>query len=272
MLLVKGKQRFVGLAFGQHSVVAGLLWDDMKCFLSVVSIGVLRRCAGLTSLAERMVPEELWELFRRPMPAKVVLHPQGGGWRRAGDCECLAVIIFVATSGCFWRRLSPVFGPAWPTVYRRFAQWSKVHVWARLHRVILDELESPASWTGRGARSTPSACEPPEGAPDGTESDRPRQKRIENPPHRRPQRPFPSRLAPPAPTPTAARPATADLLRPTRPQPPRTAPKAIGQAARRRGLRLRPPPSMGPSSRHHAPHRPLRETHVQRTQTGDPPI
>lgn len=33
-----------------------------------------------------------------------------------------------------------MFGPAWPTVYRRFAQWSRDRVWARLHRVILDEL------------------------------------------------------------------------------------------------------------------------------------
>jgi hypothetical protein len=34
----------------------------------------------------------------------------------------------------------PVFGPAWQTVYRRFAQWSRNRVWARLHRVIIDEL------------------------------------------------------------------------------------------------------------------------------------
>lgn len=39
-----------------------------------------------------------------------------------------------------WRQLPPVFGPAWPTVYRRFAQWSRDRVWARLYRVILDEL------------------------------------------------------------------------------------------------------------------------------------
>ncbi|MEU8782562.1 IS5 family transposase [Streptomyces sp. NPDC048637] len=94
----------------------------------------------MTSLTERMVPEELWELFRRVVPEKVVIRPQGGGRRRAGDRECLAAIIFVATSGCSWRQLPPTFGPAWPTVYRRFAQWSKARVWARLHRVILDEL------------------------------------------------------------------------------------------------------------------------------------
>ncbi|MCK1823908.1 transposase, partial [Streptomyces sp. XM83C] len=78
---------------------------------------------------------ELWVLFRRVVPPTEVIRPQGGGRRRAGDRECLAAIIFVATSGCTWRQLPPVFGPAWPTVYRRFAQWSRDRVWARLHRV-----------------------------------------------------------------------------------------------------------------------------------------
>jgi transposase len=94
----------------------------------------------MTDLVERLVPDELWTLFRRVVPPIQVIRPQGGGRRRAGDRECLAAIVFVATSGCTWRQLPPVFGPAWPTVYRRFAQWSRERVWARLHRVILDEL------------------------------------------------------------------------------------------------------------------------------------
>ncbi|MFJ9574769.1 IS5 family transposase [Streptomyces sp. NPDC101191] len=94
----------------------------------------------MTDLVERLVPDELWVLFRRVVPPTVVIRPQGGGRRRASDREALAAIIFVATSGCTWRQLPPVFGPAWPTVYRRFAQWSRDRVWARLYRVILDEL------------------------------------------------------------------------------------------------------------------------------------
>ncbi|WP_404819318.1 IS5 family transposase [Streptomyces stelliscabiei] len=94
----------------------------------------------MADLVQRLVPDELWELFRRVVPPTEVIRPQGGGRRRAGDRETLAAIIFVATSGCTWRQLPPVFGPAWPTVYRRFAHWSRARVWARLHRVILDEL------------------------------------------------------------------------------------------------------------------------------------
>ncbi|MFE2930715.1 IS5 family transposase [Streptomyces sp. NPDC059278] len=99
---------------------------------------------GRTSLAERLVPDELWELFRRVVPETVVVRPQGGGHRRAGDRECLAAIVFVATSGCTWWQVPPLFGPASPTVYRRFARWSKDRVWARLHRVVLDELGARA--------------------------------------------------------------------------------------------------------------------------------
>ncbi|MFE7584897.1 transposase, partial [Streptomyces gardneri] len=62
----------------------------------------------MTSLSERLVPDELWELFRRVVPETVVKRPQGGGRRRAGDRECLAAIVFVATSGCTWRQVPPL--------------------------------------------------------------------------------------------------------------------------------------------------------------------
>ena len=52
----------------------------------------------------------------------------------------MPAIIFVAAPGCTWRQLPPVFGPACPTVYQRFARWSQARVWARLHRVVLDTL------------------------------------------------------------------------------------------------------------------------------------
>jgi transposase len=94
----------------------------------------------MADLVERLVPGELWVLFRRVVPPTEVIRPQGGGRRRAGDRECLAAIIFVAASGCTWRQLPPVFGPAWPTVYQRFARWSQARVWTRLHQVVLDAL------------------------------------------------------------------------------------------------------------------------------------
>ncbi|MYX18951.1 MULTISPECIES: IS5 family transposase [unclassified Streptomyces] len=91
------------------------------------------------TIVERLVPDGLWELFARVVPVAPV-RPQGGGRRRHGDREVLAAIMFVATSGCTWRQTPEVFGPSWSTVYRRFTEWSRARLWAKLHRLVLDEL------------------------------------------------------------------------------------------------------------------------------------
>ncbi|CAM5259630.1 IS5 family transposase IS1647 [Streptomyces xanthochromogenes] len=92
-----------------------------------------------TGLVQRMVPDGLWELFERVVPPAPE-RPQGGGRRRHGDREVLAAIIFVATSGCTWNQLPPGFGPSGVTAFRRFTEWSQARVWAKLHRLVLDEL------------------------------------------------------------------------------------------------------------------------------------
>ncbi|MFI1769734.1 hypothetical protein ACH41H_48245 [Streptomyces sp. NPDC020800] len=62
----------------------------------------------MTGLIERLVPEELWVVFRGVVPEKVVIHPEGGGRRRAGDREVLAAVVFGATTGCTLRQFPPV--------------------------------------------------------------------------------------------------------------------------------------------------------------------
>ncbi|EFL27727.1 transposase [Streptomyces himastatinicus ATCC 53653] len=59
-----------------------------------------------------------------------------GGW----DREVLAAIIFLATSGCTWNQLPPGFGLSGVTAFRRFTEWTEARVWAKLHRLVLDEL------------------------------------------------------------------------------------------------------------------------------------
>lgn len=98
---------------------------------------VLRQSGVMTAaLAERMAPADLWELFRRVVPSAPV-QPQGGGYRRRGDREELAAIIFVATSGCTWNQLPPGFGLSGVTAFRRFTEWTEARVWAKLHRLVL---------------------------------------------------------------------------------------------------------------------------------------
>ncbi|WP_255311227.1 IS5 family transposase [Streptomyces viridosporus] len=92
-------------------------------------------------MVERLVPDGLWELFQRVVP-EAPSRPQGGGRRRYGDREVLAAIIFVATTGCTWSQVPPVFGPSGATAHRRFTEWSKARLWAKLHRLVLDELGS----------------------------------------------------------------------------------------------------------------------------------
>lgn len=91
------------------------------------------------TIVERLVPDGLWETFQQVIPPAPT-RPQGGGRRRYGDREVLAAILFVATTGCTWRQLPPVFEASWPTVYRRFAEWSTARVWAKLYRLLLDDL------------------------------------------------------------------------------------------------------------------------------------
>ncbi|MBK3575487.1 IS5 family transposase [Streptomyces sp. MBT65] len=91
------------------------------------------------ALVERLAPDDLWDLFQRVVPPAPE-RPQGGGHRRRGNREVLTAIIFVATSGCTWNQLPPGFGLSGVTAFRRFSEWSEARVWARLHRLVLDEL------------------------------------------------------------------------------------------------------------------------------------
>ncbi|GAA3427502.1 hypothetical protein GCM10018953_46850 [Streptosporangium nondiastaticum] len=92
-----------------------------------------RWAVPVAGIVERLVPDELRELFQRVVP-EAPSRPQGGGRRRHGDREVLAAIVFVATSGCTWQRLPAAsFGPSRATAHRRFAEWSKARVWAKQH-------------------------------------------------------------------------------------------------------------------------------------------
>ncbi|MFF1844506.1 transposase [Streptomyces sp. NPDC058217] len=82
----------------------------------------------MVGIIERLVPDELWELFQRVVP-EAPSRPQGGGRRRHGDREVLAAIVFVATSGCTWQQLPTAsFGPSGATAHRRFSEWTKARI------------------------------------------------------------------------------------------------------------------------------------------------
>jgi transposase len=68
----------------------------------------------------------------------------------------LTAIAFVATSGCTWQQLpSASFGPSGATAHQRFTEWSKARVWAKLYRLVLDELgaRGELDWSRRAIDS-----------------------------------------------------------------------------------------------------------------------
>ncbi|MEU5770291.1 IS5 family transposase [Streptomyces asoensis] len=123
----------------------------------------------------RLVPDTLWALFQRVVPAASV-RPQGGGRRRYGDRQVLAAIVFVARTGCTWRQLPPGFGPSGATAHRRFTEWSRARVWGKLHRLVLDELGARGGldWSRYAIDSVNMTGL--KGGPDGSESRRSREK------------------------------------------------------------------------------------------------
>lgn len=98
-----------------------------------------------TSLAMEDAPNEMTSTKPRGRFSGWCRRHRRGfrGGLRHGDREVLAAIVFVATSGCTWQQLPAAsFGPSGATAHRRFSEWSKARVWAKLHRVVLDELGS----------------------------------------------------------------------------------------------------------------------------------
>jgi transposase len=93
------------------------------------------------ALSKRLVPDELWSLAE-PLVPSFERRPQGGGTEPVGDRAVFTAIVYVLTSGCPWRLLSPSFGVTVPTAHRRFTDWTKAGFWRRLHCAVLDELGS----------------------------------------------------------------------------------------------------------------------------------
>ena len=110
----------------------------------------------MEGIVERLVPDELWELCfsgwcrRRRSGRRVVVGAgmaTGTCWRRS----------------CSWRRPGlrgsnsplPCSGRRVLRAHRRFSEWSKARVWAKLHRLVLDELGSRGEldWSRRAIDS-----------------------------------------------------------------------------------------------------------------------
>nr|WP_261568236.1 IS5 family transposase [Frankia gtarii] len=90
-----------------------------------------------SSLATRLVPDDLWALVEPLLPG-FEARQQGGGTAPIEDRAVFTAVVYVLTAGCAWRHMPGEFGVSVPTAHRRFQAWTRAGVWPRLHRAVLD--------------------------------------------------------------------------------------------------------------------------------------
>jgi transposase len=95
----------------------------------------------MTTLVDKLVPDELWRLAEPLLPAPP--RPWWGGRCRAiPDRNCFAAIVFMARTSTPWRLLpTKELGCGSPaTAWRRLDEWAKAGVFEQLHLDVLDQL------------------------------------------------------------------------------------------------------------------------------------
>jgi transposase len=95
----------------------------------------------MTTLADDLVPDELWALVEPLLPAPP-RPPYGGRHRAIPDRNCLAAIIYMARTSTPWRLLpAQQLGCGSPaTCWRRLTEWANAGVFDQLHLAVLDRL------------------------------------------------------------------------------------------------------------------------------------
>src|SRR4029453_9966344 len=95
----------------------------------------------MTTLADDLVPDELWALVAPLLPAPP-RPPYGGRHRTISDPAYLAAIVYMARTSTPWRLLpTQELGCGSPaTCWRRLTEWANAGVFDQLHLVVLDRL------------------------------------------------------------------------------------------------------------------------------------
>jgi transposase len=95
----------------------------------------------MTTLAEDLVPDQLWALVKPLLPASP-RPPYGGRHRTIPDRACFAAMVYMARTSTPWRLLPARelgCGSA-ATCWRRLTEWADAGVFDQLHLQVLDRL------------------------------------------------------------------------------------------------------------------------------------
>jgi transposase len=152
------------------------LWDG----------GGMRRRNPPAPLAERLLPEALWQRIQPLLPPP----PGGGAPRTVPDRACMASIIFMCRTSTPWALL-PVrelgCGSV-TTCWNRFAEWAAAGVFDRLQELLLDELGAAGLLDWSRVSVDSASVRAVRGGADRRKSGRPGQARVQVAPGRRPHR------------------------------------------------------------------------------------
>lgn len=80
------------------------------------------------------ISEEKYERIRHLFPAE-----EGKVGRRPKDTRRFVhAVLYILGTGCPWRDLPAEFGP-WNTVFKRFSNWCRLGVWARIMQALNEQ-------------------------------------------------------------------------------------------------------------------------------------
>ena len=121
-------------------------------FKAVTHLGLIGE-STVHAFLQRLVPDELWELFQRAVPPAPT-RPQGGGRRLVGGRVILSAIVYVATTGCAWRQLPPVSAPPGRRCTAASPSGAPRGCGPSCTGSCWTSSAPEESWSGRGARLT----------------------------------------------------------------------------------------------------------------------
>ena len=87
-----------------------------------------------------LVSDELWEQIEPLLPPEPAPSPLGGR-PRVTNRQTLTGMVFVLRTGIPWQALPTEMNcGSGSTCWRRFAEWTELEVWSKLHAMLLGQL------------------------------------------------------------------------------------------------------------------------------------